>query len=649
MNALEKEKRAYYLFSKINDLNSDKIIYNMVIDHFIHKQNAFSTLMEISENISATKRIKFSPETIQEKMLRLNFSEVFENFDNAKEVNHPFRLKKSVFETLSSYSNYVDKLYNYTLVFLESKSYNKQHLDNIIDILLEMVFNRNIQFLKKIITAKQENIIKEELQLTNNKNNKYSKKDYQYYNEMIESSNSEFDEILKMLILKMFDFLSLNYNPQYKQTINQKFGGKTFYLDSSFILRLLGFDNKIREERSIELIALLKEIPNVEFIVHRETIKEAQYRIKELINFYTPIIKHSDKIINKVLEYIPERKSGVVDLFFRLKTEGKVSSTSDFLLYFADIKKMLQKVLGIDSFKIDNDFIQTDKTKQQQRTMQLRHTDKTALRIKHIVRILNHLDNLRGPNNYNPFDIQYWLITTDSKTLQIDNELCEESDISVKSACILPTELIRMMDGLGEIVGDHVAVFKKFILSSHIFSTDYTQDDIKTIDKISAQIESIDLDKYDSDILIDNLFQKNSFDDIQNRLNAITEENKRNEALIELFNEANEHYIDNKYTLLIQRLKSKYDKQAQILFWILSFTIPILIIVYLFIKLINSDIVWNEPKTYFLKEEWDDLSVVITIFEVFIMGGTIYLYKNYKKKFKNWYTFKRLEEYRTNK
>lgn len=638
MGNIEKEKRVYFLFSKIYSENQDKIIYNMVIDYFIHNTNNYSTFMDISHQFIIDRKIKFSPETIQQNLLELNYSEIFENLDPNKGIDEPFKLKSDVYDTLLSYTNYIDELYKYVDQFLKCHNYKAKYRDLIINLLLEIIFKRNIQYLKKIITAREEKNIKEELHFNNdNKQPNSDKKICSYYNEMIENSGSDFDEILRMIVLKMFDFLSLNYNPHHKQSLEQRFGGKIFYLDSSFILRLLGFDSKIRENRSVELISLLKEIKDVEFYVHRETISEAQFRIKELINYSLPIIQHQEKIVKSILEHIPDKKSGVVDLYFRLKSEGKISNTRDFLLFFSNITSKLRQILGYDSFRIDDKKIKTDNTKKQKLKELLAKTDKTKNRIRHIVRIISHLDNLREANNYNPFDIKYWLVTTDNKTLQIDHELCESSEDAVKSACILPTELIRMIDGFGNITSEHINVFKKFILSSHIFSNDYTDEDIQTIDKISSMIENVDIENYDTDELINNLFEKISYEDIQKRLSTIKNEEEKNAALIEMFNDANEAYIENKYTNIIKSLRKSYKIQGNIIFFIFVFLLPCLATFYILYNIINPNLLWSDPKTYILKNEWDILNGVISFVDIVFWGLAICLYKKFKNKFVDWY------------
>ncbi len=636
------DKRVYFLFSRLETQQSHKAVYNIVIDFFIDNKNNYSSAIDISQSLSK-RQINFSPETIHEVLLQLNYSEIFDQLKPEKELNEPFRFKPGVFEKISNYTNYIQKLKNYVNGFLGSKGFPKKRSEAVIEILLETIFVRNIQYLKKILSAKEE--IKLKLQ-TNGNHPNFSKKDCEYYNQMIIESTGEFNEILKVLILKMFEFLSLNYNPKHKETMNQRFNGRIFYLDSSFILRLFGFDNDVREERSIKLISILKEIPDVEFVVHRETISEAQFRIKELISHSIPIIKHRERIIKKIFEYIPEKGSNIVNLYFRLKGQGRISNEKDFLLYFSNISNKLKKIFDAKSYRIDDTSIKLSKNKTKDLFEKLTRTEKTKPRIKHIIKLLNHLENLRGANNYNPFDIKYWLITTDNKTLNIDYELCEKSDNALKSVCVLPTELIRLIDGVGEITGEHITVFKNYILQSHVFAENYSENDINVIERIATLVETVDLERYDSETMIKNLFEKNNFYEIKKRLSIIESEKEKNQTLVALFNEANESYIETKYTDLLLKLSTNNRKVAQFIYPIIVFTIPAVFFIYIGFQTINPDLKIIDPKTYFVKENWDSLNIVITIFNSTILALSIIIYNKYQDSFIKKFVSMKLKKYK---
>ena len=46
-----KEKRLYFLFSKLKDKKSNKTHFSLIIDTFINNENAFLNLFEISQKL----------------------------------------------------------------------------------------------------------------------------------------------------------------------------------------------------------------------------------------------------------------------------------------------------------------------------------------------------------------------------------------------------------------------------------------------------------------------------------------------------------------------------------------------------------------------------------------------------------------------
>ncbi len=640
-----KEKKIYFLFSRMQSDQRAKVIYEMVVNFFLNNNNNFFNLNDISKYILEHFELNFSPETIRNCLNNINHKQIFENYSTSESTDTPFKLVLHVFNNLSNYDDYVSLLNSYVKKFLGSKGYPKNRADNIINLLLEIMYNRNIEYLRKLLTVKEEINLKNELKLTE-KHIQFSRKNCELYNELIIDSDNEFDEIMRILIVKMFHYLSLYFNPMHNEIMNKSFSGKIYYLDSSFILRLLGFDNEYREQRTINLIDILKQISGIKFYIHRETLNEAQYRIKEIINQTSKLLSANSPTINKILPYIDNKSSDTVDLFNRMKAKGIVSNSKDFLLYFSNISNILTEILGNESFKIVDDKIKVNRKKSFILYRRFLDTDKSTSRIKHIIRLICHIENLRGDNNNNPLDIKHWLLTTDTKTLHIDYSISNDTESPIKSVCILPTEIIRNIDGIGEITGEHMNVFKKYMLQTRTFKESYTQKDINTILKIAAIVETTDKEHHKTDELIANLFTQNSFEDIQNRLDKIEDELKQNEFLIEMFNDANEAFIETKYSKVISKILLKSTKEAKIIFAILLFIVPIILSFYLIIKIFNPSLIITDPLTYIDVTNWTKLEGIFVLFEIFIWSGCIFLNKKFKKKFIGWYTKRALSEYK---
>lgn len=639
-----KQKQVYFLFTKMeNSGQYDRTVYGLVIDFYIDNVNNYGTLDDISNHFK-TKGISIAPEVIWNSLNILNTNQVFDNFPHEGENETPFRLSKDVYDDFVETTGYIEKLKVYVKNFLTSSGYPINAEEDVIDLLLETIFTRNIKYLKHILTLKDEKSL---VMHFSNNNSRFSPDVNRYYNNMLITSNGEFDEILKALILRMFDFLSLNYNPKHQKTLKKRFGGTTYYLDSSFIIRLLGFDNEKREARSLELIEILNSIEGVQFCVHTKTIDEAQKKIEELIDKYSNILNKPIALVRKLTSRIP-KESDLLQLYLRMQERGRIYGLKDFRLYFKNIKRLLsQNIRGL--CYDDKSLYNTNPSQRKELYNALQNsTQKTQGRINHIVKLLDHIDRLRGSNNYNPFDIKYWLITTDQKTLQLDAAYIEE--VESKSVCIMPSELIRLVDGVGDIRGEHMHVFKNYILHSHVYPNDYSDKDIETIGKIAAIIESIDLQKYDVDIMLDNLFQDNSYNNIQSRLKNLEDEDQRDKALIDMFVSSNSEYMDSSYSRIYQQLRTGALKQAGTLWGVIVYMWPVGLAIYILGKTFNWEgVQWNYLTTYFHAERWEAYQIVFTVLFSVVFAIFMFIRNRYKDRFVSWYVKRVMKKYKDSK
>ncbi|RLD53475.1 MAG: hypothetical protein DRJ01_19345, partial [Bacteroidetes bacterium] len=314
-----KEKRLYFLFSKLNDQQNNKTHFTLIIDAFINNNNSFLNLIEISSALIIIG-IKIQPESLMQTIENPNYSSYFE-YEESFTLNTAFKLKKLQYDTFSSYEDYYKKLDSYVLNFLNEEQLDTGKSEIIKEILLTTLFKRNLAFLRQLITCKDATELENLLILDSNGH--YEIEDCGIYNNLILTSGSELNEIIQILLFKIFDFLQLHYNPNIDTTLNEQYKNKVFYLDSSFIIRLFGFDNEIREHRAIELINILNKIEGVKFIVHNSTIIETQNNIKNLTDSVYKLLGHSDKVL-KSIDNISNKRDYTIDLYLRLKQRKKV-------------------------------------------------------------------------------------------------------------------------------------------------------------------------------------------------------------------------------------------------------------------------------------------------------------------------------------
>jgi hypothetical protein len=626
-----KEKRLYFLFSKLNDKQNNKTHFTLIIDSFINKDNSYLNLIEISNELIRIG-IKIKPESLKQTVENPNYSSYFEYEDSIK-IDTPFKLKKLQYDTFSSYEDYYKKLDSYVFNFLKSEKIDSNKSEIIKEILLTTLFKRNLAFLKQLITCKDANELENLLILDTNGH--YEDKDCEIYNNLILSSGHELNEIIQVLLYKIFDFLQLHYNPNIDTTLNEQYKNKVFYLDSSFIIRLLGFDNEIREHRAIELINILNKIDGVKFYIHNSTIIETQNNIKNLIDSVYKLIGHSEKTI-KSIENISYKRDYTIDLYLRLKQKGRIVNREDFILNFSNVYMKLKSIIGSNLIERDDNNINYSKDKFEALKSALSTTEKTSSRIKHISKLLLYIESLRQSNNYNLYDIKYWLITTDNSTLKIDGKIRSLKDDNSKSVCILPTELLRAISNRAEISTDYIEVFKQFMIYSNAFAAEYSNQELETIEKVVTLAESANTDEYDVDYFINNLFDEITLNELVTRLNKSSDEEKRDRELISIFeNTFGGDYRAKYFNLIARRIKAvKFISFC--LRYVVLFILPAFLI-YAFIKnIINPELSIFDLSTYIDEEKWSKLQYIPLILQALIIPISVWLNNKYGLKFQNW-------------
>lgn len=626
-----KEKRLYFLFSKLNNKQANNTHFSLVVDTFINNGNSFFNLFEISQKLQEIG-ISIKPEALEKIVDEESYKSYFE-VPKEFRIDTPFRLKKIHYDNLSSYKSYYDKLDSYVVNFLKSNNISIDKAEIVKEILLTTLFKRNLSFLKQLITSKDANNL--ESILIFDKNGHYDDEDCGIYNNLILTSGADFNEILRVLLYKMFDFLQLHYNPNIDKTLNETYKNKVFYLDSSFIIRLFGFDNELREHRALELINILNKIEGVKFVIHNSTITETQDNIKNLIDKVSKLLSHSDKALLK-LNDISNKKNDTVELYLRLKQKGKIVNREDFILHFNNVLIKLKSIIGPTLVARDDKKITYSKDKLETLLSELSSTEKTSSRIDHISKLLLYIEGLRESNIYNLYDIKYWLITTDNTTLKIDGKIRAINEDNSKSVCILPTELLRTISNRTEISADYIEVFKQFMVYSNAFEEQYSEKELETIDKVITLAETANNEEYDVDYYISNLFDEINLEELMSRLQKVGDKEKEDIELVKIFEETFGGVYREKYLALIAARKKTVRIVAKILRYLIFFSLPALILI-LFLKLVlNPDFMFLDPLTYVNDDNWSKLEFIFTLIQLIIVPAAIYLNKKYGDEIEIW-------------
>ena len=616
----------------------DKTSVTLVLDYFINNKNAYACLQDISDTLKKNS-IWISPESLYSALSSVSNNFIFDCFPSEENIQSPFRMNGKVYDDLIHTSDTINDLNSIVHQYVIEHKFQQSIEPLIIDVLLETVFSSNIQFLKSTVSKKDEVRIGE-LIVSGNKPGNYDDVVYSAYNGLLLQSDSAFDEVLRLLILRMFDFLALYYNPEYEKSLKQKFGNKCFYLDSSFIVRLLGFDGKFRTERSLELLRCLREVNGIQFVVHSKTIEEAQKKIKEIIDKNVNILSKDIKTIESI-SIKTGKQDPVFELFISLKRAGKIVKYNDFRLYYSNITALLLQLMP--NLTTDSHSLYSATHERASMFEQLQKTDKTIGRIKHIIKLLDYIDRLRGNNNYNPLEIKYWLLTTDKKTLDIDSQFIDSNLDSGKSICIMPSEIIRHIDYCsGNIKGDHLSVFKKYMMKTKVYAQQYSDDEIETISRIATLVEQTNLEEYDVDRMIDNLFSEYTLDEIQTRLKTLSTQRERDKELVDLFNRTNAYYIDTKYSRIVNLVKERAKRWGNLWFSIIIYIIPVALITLLIIQLIDfQNLSWN-VSSWFKHDAWTSIEPAFTIIDIVVLTIAVIIDRKLRARFVNWYSQSRI-------
>ena len=103
-----KEKRLYFLFSKLNGKQAEKTHFTLIVDTFLKSENAYLNLFDVSRKLLELG-INLKPESLEPIIDNKEYLPYFEIPKNPK-IDTPFRLNSTQYNILSSYQNYYDKL-----------------------------------------------------------------------------------------------------------------------------------------------------------------------------------------------------------------------------------------------------------------------------------------------------------------------------------------------------------------------------------------------------------------------------------------------------------------------------------------------------------------------------------------------------------
>jgi hypothetical protein len=209
----------------------------------------------------------------------------------------------------------------------------------------------------------------------------------------------------------------------------------------------------------------------------------------------------------------------------------------------------------------------------------------------------------------------------------------------------MPSELIRMLDGFsGEIRSDHVGVFKNYMMKSHVFPNQYTDDELTTICRIATLVEQTNLDEYKTDEMIERVLKDTSIKDIQKRLNRLALQKEKDQEIINLFIERNEDIISDKVSNVFIKVRKKAQREANRNWKIGSFALTLIYVLMIFSTIFNwPRLLGFNSDPYINTNIWSIIEIVIYLIGLFFNYLTDWI-KKLKEKYIDYYVRKELDQ-----
>ena len=254
-------------------------------------------------------------------------------------INNKYSLDELGYEKIAQNSDDdIKRIIGKFLVEYQLKSVNHEDIFQLICSYLYELLNNNIIGLLHLLDNKL--IEKYKVQ---NENGQYTNEQRKIINDFLEWDNKEKNEILFRLIAFSVDYCRLTTKKD-KNSFVSLLKGKKFYLDANIIYRLMGINNKSRQESTQEFIKKCTEA-GIKLIYTNVTYKE----LVDSFKYYVDDMKAVLQLINASplrLKKLYENKddNDFYDIYYEWAGKNKTyNQWNEFLQYLMDkLRKTLE-------------------------------------------------------------------------------------------------------------------------------------------------------------------------------------------------------------------------------------------------------------------------------------------------------------------
>ncbi|MGE4273104.1 MAG: hypothetical protein AB7E31_09585 [Desulfitobacterium sp.] len=298
------------------------------------------------------------------------------------------------------------------------------------------------------------------------------------------SDNSDAVSYLLVLANKAFKYLSTICDPQVLENLKKMMEGKTVYLDSSIVYRLLKLQGAFRYKVTSEVVSLCKEYGLV-LKVTEATLKELERRIK----FDSSVLREHPTPVNlSAVGYNYLTEENFISSYWELSKETGIS-IEDFIAKYSYIDRLIEaENIVIEPQTIETKGILEPRIKDILSKINLRDDhDKSPSAAEHDAYMIALIEYQRNGLTLDRFlSNKSWILTSDWFLIRFqrtDHEFKNKQPIS-----ILPSQLINILRFIEPRDNRFNEVFLEFFSKSFIPTTSKGSLSNESIQKVLARI-----------------------------------------------------------------------------------------------------------------------------------------------------------------
>lgn len=333
-----------FRFAIVMNHGSSKSFYKSIREYakiiIYDSEKPYLSIKEIVNGIKIDYGLEFTHEEIKcafEKSINSSSSSIFIQVDNEN-----YGLTVEEIQNIRNKLNSHPTIDNYIESFCKINQI--EHSDKVSDLIIRFIyycFNENRQALSMILNGNKQynnNLLEFDI----------SDEEKRIINSFLNWDCDEKNEFIYKVVSLCFDYCMIT-NKIDTKTVKEIFKDKKFYLDANIIIRLMGVDNRDRQNVISNFINKCEEC-NIKLYYTNVT----KHEIEELIKHKIEIIKREPYIIDPktLIKLKKEEVDGFYIIYYDWCKEENNNNFKDFISFQKYLISMLNEILSSFKFEI---------------------------------------------------------------------------------------------------------------------------------------------------------------------------------------------------------------------------------------------------------------------------------------------------------